>query len=218
MTTRFNVFLIDDHALLLESLTQRLEAEPDIHVVGTARHVEGALQRITGTGTDIVLMGIDLPGMSGLDGAARMMRAWPRIRIVFLSSCWHDNYIERALKLKVSGYLTKLESASRVVEAIRRVAGGEKVYSDEVRGRFEISSESMRNGHRNRTPLTTLTRREDEVLRHLAMGLHKSQIAGDMRISVKTVASHTSHIMRKLALHDRVELARYAIREGLVRA
>ena len=101
------------------------------------------------------------------------------------------------------------------MDAIRKVARGEVYFSDEVRQRLIVDIDQVRLAQQPRSRIATLTHREREILRHIAQGLSKKEIASKLNLSVKTVETHSSNLMRKLGIHDRVELARFAIREGL---
>jgi DNA-binding NarL/FixJ family response regulator len=209
------VLLVDDHALVSEALGERLNAEPDLEVVGTAANAHEALAIASAQPVDLVLMDVDMPGMSCFDAASRLNDLSPGVRLVFLSAHWQDHYIQQALRVKAAGYLTKAESPRQVIQAVRRIARGEMIFSPEVRSRIIIGPDGPDVPDDRRTRLSTLSPRELEVLGYIAQGMSKRRIAGTMFVSVKTVASHTSNIMSKLEIHDRVELARFAIREGL---
>ena len=153
-----------------------------------------------------------------LKAAERIKTRSEEMKIIFLSSAFHDHYIESALKIGASGYLHKGEPTETLAMAIREVAAGGSYFSDEIRDRIveKDGSYSLAEGAKMRSK--TLTDREVEVLRYLARGLTKKEIAGLMHLSPKTIESHCARLMDKLDIHDRVELARYAIREGLTEA
>ncbi|MGI9609388.1 MAG: response regulator transcription factor, partial [Acidimicrobiia bacterium] len=125
------------------------------------------------------------------------------------------HYIEQALAVQASGYLTKAEPPEVVVASIRKAVGGAASFSTEVLDRVVIGESGARlaSGH---TRVALLTDREREVLGYVARGLQQKQIAHQTGISIKTVQHHITHLMEKLAIHDRVELARFAIREGVI--
>ncbi|MCA9298565.1 MAG: response regulator transcription factor [Phycisphaerales bacterium] len=210
------VLLVDDHALLRDTLASRLEAEADMSVVGVAETADEALDRIQTCSPDIILMDIDMPGRICFDVARTIVARLPDVRLIFLSAYFHDHYIEEALRVKALGYLTKRESVDRIVDAIRDVMNDRVCFSEEIQGRIEFAEGETRLSGRSRA--STLTGRQVEVLRYIARGLSKKEIASLMHVSVKTVEKHTDALMSKLNIHDRVELARYAIREGLAEA
>jgi DNA-binding NarL/FixJ family response regulator len=215
MSRSIRILIVDDHTLLRESLAVRLRSEPDLDVVDTVADAEQAIRKAESHRPDIVLLDINMPGVDGFDAAARMSRVVPDVRIVFLSAYCNDHFVEQAVRVKAKGYLTKTESPDRLIEALRSVANGESIFSSDVAERLSrIRATEPANG--NHDAPAHLTRREHEVLRYIALGLTRREMAETMHISTKTVAAHTSSLMAKLGLHDRVALARYAIRRGLV--
>lgn len=215
MPESIRVMLVDDHALVRGALSERISREPDLTVVGTAGTADEALELAPAVAPDIVLMDIDMPGRTCFDAAQALRAARPRLRVIFLSAFLHDWYIEQAVAVKAGGYLTKSETPEVVIAALRAVAAGGTYYSEPVRARLlapALAEDAAAAGHARATMLTV---REIEVLRYLARGLSKKQIATTMHLSVKTVDRHTANLMNKLDIHDRVELARYAIREGI---
>jgi DNA-binding NarL/FixJ family response regulator len=219
MTADIRILLVDDHAVVRESLAQRLNHEVGLAPIAVAGSANEALEKLRETAPDIVLMDIEMPGLSCFD-AARTMKAIRRnAKIIFLSGHIQDNFIEQALEVEASGYLTKGESVATVIAAIREVAGGGAYFSDAVRARIVIGSTGARLGKKkSRVRATTLTPREKEVLRYVAQGKENRDIAKVMNLSTKTVDHHITRMMTKLNIHNRVELARYAIREGFSEA
>ena len=161
---------------------------------------------------------IDMPGLSSFDAARSLQQLSPDTRTVFLSGFWHDQYIQAALGVQAMAYITKSEPPQRMIEALRSVAMGRTYYSPEVRERIVVGVKGVDLKSKGTTRLDQLTKRELETLRYLARGLSKKNTAVTMHLSVKTIDKHATSLMRKLDIHDRVELARYAIREGLVEA
>jgi DNA-binding NarL/FixJ family response regulator len=218
MGKRIRILLVDDHALLRESLGQLLGSEPDLEIVATASNADEAVRRAVETKPDILLMDIDMPGLICFDAADQILRMVDNVRIIFLSAFFHDHYIQQALRVKARGYITKSEPPEKVVEAVRQVADGRVCFSPEVRARLVAGADGVTLGGSEQTRAATLSEREHEVLRYLARGMSKKEIATTMHVSVKTVEGHAQKVMDKLDIHDRVELARFAIREGLAEA
>lgn len=212
------ILLVDDHALLRGMLSERLGMRDDFEIVGAASDAGEALRLANDTQPDIVVMDIDMPGLSCFDAAKRLLALYPQTRIIFLSAYFHDHYIEQALRAGAVGYLTKSESPQRIEEAVREVAAGGASFSDEVRSRIVIDEGKAILRGEAMTRSSNLTDREIEVLRYLSRGLAKKEVAEIMHLSVKTIEKHTYNVMQKLDIHDRVELALYAIREGLAEA
>ena len=217
MNQPLQLLLVDDHALVRGMLAAHLEREPDLTVVGSARNAEEAVKLAEETRPDVILMDIDMPGLSCFDATKQILSRAPGTRIIFLSAFSHDSYISDALQVKAHGYVTKREPPEAVVAAILEVAHflGEVGSSAEVRDRIMVDGEGARLAREGRSRLSTLTPRELEVLRHIAQGMTKKLVAQSLHISVKTVENHCNSLMAKLNIHDRVELTRFAIREGL---
>ena len=218
MTAPISILLADDHSMVRRLLGQRLEAESDMTVVAIVGNADEATSEAIRLKPNIILMDIDMPGLSCFEAAATIRRQCPDSRLIFLSAFFHDRYIEQAIAVKAWGYITKSEPEDSVLEAIRKVSAGIAYFSPEVKARIVVDSHEARLASYARSRASTLTEREMEVLRYLARGMAKKEIARTMHISVNTVNRHTTSLMSKLDIHDRVELARYAIREGLAEA
>jgi two-component system response regulator NreC len=190
-----------------------------METVGVAGSGEQAVELATAHQPDVVILDIDMPGISAFEAARSVKRVSPDTRVIFLSAFVHDQYIDQALAAEASGYLTKSEPPDAIIRAIRKVHRGATSYSLEVLERLVVDAAGVRlnNGSR-RSRFDALTGREREILGYVARGLSQKQIARLAGISVKTVQHHVTHLMDKLEIHDRVELARFAIREGLIEA
>ena len=166
---------------------------------------------------DIVLMDIDMPGLSCFDAAQRVATISPETDFIFLSSFSYDRYIDMALQVKAKGYLTKDESFSTLVKAIRRVASGKTHFSPSVQSRIIADKDRIYlSAAVPKTRVSILSPREVEVLQYLASGQSKKRIAQLMHVSIKTVDTHAHRLMKKLDIHDRVDLTHFAIRENLI--
>lgn len=218
MSTEIRILLVDDHALVRDGLSVRLQQEEDFAVVGLADDASAALSMMADRRPDIVLLDIDMPGLSCFEAARAICVQWPGARIIFLSAFLTDRYVEEALRVRARGYLIKSEPPAALIAAIRTVQTGGMCFSDEVRARLVVSDEGVALAEGAKTKASTLTGRETEILRYLARGLAKKEIAALTHVSIKTVETHTHHLMNKLDLHDRVALTRFAIREGLAEA
>ncbi len=212
------IIVVDDHPMVRDAIAERLDRESDMSIVATAESGGEATSLAAKHEPDVVLMDIDMPGVNCFDAAASIGSRCPDARVVFLSAHWHDRYIEDALRVGACGYLTKSEPTSRIIIAIREIVRGARYFSPEILDRLEVTSGGVAVRTVKQTRLARLSARELDVLRYLATGLAKKEVAKTMHLSVKTIDGHTSNIMSKLDIHDRVELARYAIREGLTTA
>ena len=204
--------------MIRETLAARLGDEDSFNIVGSASTAEEAIDKSMNLKPDIIVMDIDMPGMICFDAARTIVPANPDTHIIFLSAFFHDHYIEQALNVHARGYITKKEPTQTIIEALRTVAGGGTFFSDDVRARLVVYTDGVRLSRKGHTRAAMLTGRELEVLRYIARGMPKKQIAETMFLSVKTVENYCAKLMDKLDIHDRVELTRYAIREGLADA
>ncbi len=212
-----SVMVVDDHAMVRSALARDLDRDPELRVIAEAADAEQAVDRAIERRPDVVIMDIDMPGPTCFAAARRMVEECPTTKVIFLSAFFHDHYVEEALAAKARGYLTKREPQESLIAAIKEVARGGVCFSEEVRKRIVVDDQGVHLGAEH-TRGSKLTGREVEVLRYLARGMSKKEIAGTMHRSVKTIENHCSNIMKKLDIHDRVELALYAIREGLAEA
>lgn len=216
MNRQISVLLVDDHALVRETLANWLRAAGDVSVVAEVGSADEAVAEAIRHKPDVVVTDIDMPGLLVFDAIRTIKSRCPRTRVLVLSAFWHDRYIEEALSVEAAGYVTKGEGPDVVTKAIRLAAGGGTYFSPEVQSRIIVDSDGVRlSKPQATTRASTLTPRELEVLRYIAKGLSKREIAEIMHLSVKTVDNHSTSLMNRLNIHDRVELARYAIREGL---
>jgi two-component system response regulator DegU len=200
------IILVDDHASLRESLAHWL-SNASFEVVAHFDRADGAVEEIEKHKPDIVLLDIDMPGLEAFRAARMIFERSPNTKIVFLSAFTNEVYIRQVLELKASGYLSKSESPVTIVDSLRSVVNGGVCFSAEVRERLVVGDAKTR--------VSLLTARELEILRYVARGWTHRQIAEAAGVRPKTIDNHVSNIMNKLRIHDRVELALFAVREGI---
>ena len=210
-----SVLIADDHGMVREAFGQWLRRQKGIEIVGAVGNAEEAVRVARERKPDVVVLDIDMPGLDCFDGARKILKDQPDVHIIFFSGFLSDGYIEQVLALKASGYVSKAEGPSAMVAAIRAAVAGSVYFSPDIQARIVIDTDGLRAANSGRTLLTTLSARELQVLRYVAAGLSKRVIAETMYLSAKTIDRHTANVMTKLKIHDRVELARFAIREGL---
>lgn len=218
MTSKtIKVVMVDDHEVVREGLVTVLNTQPDMEVVGDCSDAETALQIIADKKPDIVMSDISMPGLSPFEMVKRSKEQNENLRVLFLTAYNTDGNLERALRAGGSGFITKVEPMNIILEAIRKVASGESYFSKEVHDRIVGSQTTEPKDEDDFTVRRELlSPREVEVLCCVARGLTAKQIANTLHISAKTVERHKSNIMAKLGIHSQVDLARYAIREGLI--
>ena len=210
----FRIVVSDSHVLVREAIARLLDAEPDFRVVSQVETGEAAVERALSLKPDAVLLDVDSPGLSAIDAARAIRQQLVGTRVVFIAGVVRDGHVQAALDVRIDGFVTKADPVDTVISGLREIMRGASYFSRDVRNR--IIEEKSSGVPRSRAAV--LTKREMEVLRYLATGMTKKEIAGTLRLSVKTVDNHSTNLMSKLDIHDRVTLARFAIREGLATA
>ena len=205
-----SIVLADDHAVMRDGVQMVLEAQPDLHVIGTADNGAEAVDLVDTLRPDIAVLDIAMPNTNGLAAAREIRQRAPATKIIFLSMHEGEEYLKEALRAGAAGYVLKRAAATDLVAAIRAVQRGDAYLDPALTRTFD----DLRDRDAGR--LADLTERELEVLKLVAEGLTNRQIAARLVISVKTVQSHRTNIMEKLDLHDRTDLVKYAIRRGLI--
>ncbi len=215
MTTR--LLLVDDHAVVRSGLRMLLENERDVEIVGEAGTASEALEAAMRLKPNVILMDIGLPDMSGIDATREIKKRCPEVSIVALTIHEDEEYFFKMLEAGASGYVPKRAAPEELVTAIRAAATGQVYLYPSL---AKLLVRDFLSGGRASSDQTTsdLTNREHEVLTYLAEGANNEEIATSLVISRKTVARHRENIMRKLNLHSRSELVRYAIRKGIIKA
>lgn len=216
MNRPITVVLADDHALVCGALARWFQDCPDIHVVAQVADADAAVAAARRHRAAVVIFDIDMPGRDCFDAARALRATQPETRVVFLSALVHDCYIEQALAVRAAGYLTKGCPPETVAAAIRGACAGCLQFAPEVRTRLVIDPNGARLARPEHTLSARLTARELEVLRHVARGLTNKAVAQLLKIDTDTVHSHVARLLRKLDGRSRVDLARFALREGLL--
>ncbi len=208
------ILLADDHGLVRRGLRMILDAQPDLEVVAEASDGAEAVALATSTEVDLAILDISMPRMTGLQAARELHKRCPELPILILSMHESEQYLYEALRAGASGYVVKKVADRDLVEACRATLRGEPfLYPGAV---TTLISDYLRRAREGDEPHDLLTPRETEVIKLVAESYTNRQIADTLVISEKTVDSHRTNILEKLGLHDRVELTRYAIRNGLV--
>lgn len=219
MDGKIRILCVDDHAFLVEGLNARFELEPDFALVGRLPTAENLVQEVKRTQAQIVLLDIEMPGPDPFDAIAELRRQCEDVKVIILSAYIRDHYIDAAYRSGAWGYFCKSDEMKSLVEGIRKVKSGEFALGPKVQERVQPSQRLRREpGKAPTSKLDLLTPRELEVLRLIGRGMSRTEIAQTLSRSAKTIDGHREMIMKKLDIHDRGELLRYAIREGLVEA
>jgi len=216
MTIR--LMLVDDHEVVRSGLRMLLEGEPDVEIVGEFGLAKEALASLERLKPDVIVMDIGLPDLSGIDAAREVKRLREGTAVVALTIHEDEEYFFKMLDAGASGYVPKRAAPEELLTAIRAAAVGE-VYLYPSMAKLLVKDYLTQEPQaETRGGMDGLTDREQEVLAHLADGATNLEIGETLGISPKTVARHRENIMRKLGMHSRTELVKYAIRKGIIKA
>jgi len=202
------VVLAEDHETVREGLRLLVDAQDDMRVVGEAREGAEAIERVAALKPDVVVLDLTMPGMSGLAAARQLRDRATSTAVVALTRHDDDAFVQELLSAGASGYILKQSPSIELLHAIRAAAAGDR-YLDPA-----LPSPLLPRDPRRRASTPTITDRETEVLRMMAVGYSNKEIASALTISVKTVEVHKANAMRKLNLRGRIDVIRYAVVNG----
>ncbi|MDP9053191.1 MAG: response regulator transcription factor [Acidobacteriota bacterium] len=215
MKEKATILICDDHTLFRAGIKGILSEQRWLEVVDEAENGREAVIKALQWQPDIILMDISMPDLGGLEAAGRILRSNPKIKILFLTMYEEEEVITRCLRVGAAGYILKdapLRDLIRAIEIVRD--GGQYISSRALK---KVVSEHVKGSKPATTGYERLSDREREVLKLLADGLALKDIASRLVLSVKTVDAHKTNMMRKLDLHDRSEVIKYAIQQKLIR-
>lgn len=204
------VLLADDHAIVRAGLRRLIEERGDIKVICEAADGEEALQMARNSPPDVAVIDISMPGMDGLEVVSQLRSFLPMLPILILTMHEEEQYVGRALSAGAMGYVTKRSAPEELVRAIRKLHGGGRFLSDSAAE--ALAARTARGG----SPLDSLSNREMQVLRCLALGKTNREIAETYHISIKTVDTYRGRLLGKLGLRNNAELSRFAIQHRLI--
>ncbi|BAE86407.1 response regulator [Desulfitobacterium hafniense] len=210
---KIKIFLVDDHTIFRQGIRLLLNLQSDFEVIGEADNGTQAVSMVQQLSPDVVLMDIAMKGMDGLTATKDVLAVSPKTKVILLTQHENKEYILPALKIGAAGYVLKRAAADEVVNAIRATYQGRSFLDPEI---ADIVVNAYRQG--NEDAYETLTEREREILILLAKGHTNNEIAPILNISSKTVDYHRSNLMKKLSLHSKVELTKYALKRGLIQS
>ncbi|MGH8965690.1 MAG: response regulator [Actinomycetes bacterium] len=209
------MMVVDDHPMWRDGVARDL-TEAGLEVVATASNGTEALNRAPAVRPDVVVLDMQIPAPNGVEVTAKLVKEDPTVRVLILSASGEQADVLDAVKAGATGYLVKSASRDELLAAVMRVAEGDTVFTPGLAGL--VLGEYRRLSDTPSTPdseTPRLTERETEVLRLVAKGLSYKQIAERLFLSHRTVQNHVQNTLRKLQLHNRVQLVRYAIEQGL---
>jgi two-component system invasion response regulator UvrY len=207
------VLLADDHGIVRAGLRRIVEDSADMEVVAEAADGKEAIRQVRKQAPDVVVVDISMPGMDGLEVISQLRVYNPQLPIIVLTMHEEEQYVVRAIEAGAMGYITKRSAPEQLVEAIRKVHAGGRYLTDEA---VELLALRVARGAPTGFPLDTLSMRELQVLRRLALGHTNREIAESYHISIKTVDTYRSRLLKKLNLRNNAELSRFAMQNRLI--
>ncbi|MFZ0548694.1 MAG: response regulator transcription factor [Candidatus Promineifilaceae bacterium] len=215
--SKVRLLLVDDHGVVRSGLRMLLETEQDIEIVGEASGGREAIDLVQKLQPNIVLMDVQMADMNGIEATQEIKRVSPETAVLTLTMYENEQYLLEMLKAGASGYIPKRAAPDELVEAIRTVQQGNVfLYPTVANLLVQNYLDTQNEGKEEEKDIDILTPREQEVLVLIAEGLTNPEIAEKLFISVKTVDRHRENIMQKLNIHNRVDLAKYAIKNELI--
>jgi DNA-binding NarL/FixJ family response regulator len=211
---RLRVMVVDDHPMWRDNVARDL-TEAGLEVVATAGDGTEALTRAAATGPDVVVLDLQIPAPNGVEVTGRLVTGDPAPRVLVLSASGEQEDVLAAVKAGATGYLVKSASKEELLSAVTRVAEGDTVFTPGLAGLVLGEYRRLSDTPAGEPGAPRLTDRETEVLRLVATGLSYKQIAERLVLSHRTVQNHVQNTLRKLQLHNRVQLVRYAFEQGL---
>lgn len=200
------ILLADDHAIVMEGLTEVLSADEEISVVGTVKNGEEAIRFVKQHEVDIVVLDINMPVMDGISCARILKKDFPKVKIIILTMYAQRSFVEEIVKIGIDGCLLKNNTGKELIDAVLRVMGG-KQYYDRL-GTFNSDQEEVTQ--------YKLSEREIDVIRQMAQGLTSSEIADKLFISDHTVKTHRKNILKKLNVSNSSQAVQYALKNELI--
>jgi DNA-binding NarL/FixJ family response regulator len=206
------VLIADDHAVVRRGLRQILSEDPDIFVGAEACNAREVRELVHSQRWDVVVLDVNMPGGSGIELVTELRKERPEVRFLILTMYPEDQYAVRAIRAGAAGFLTKESAPEMLIGAVKKIAGGGRYVSPELAETLA----SMFAGESQGSPHERLSDREFEIFKMLSSGKTVSQVAQELALSVKTVSTHRTRILRKMEMRTNAELTHYAMKNGLV--
>ena len=214
--TRIRILLADDHALIRAGIRSLLEQQPDMEVVGEAANGQEAMDRVCELRPDVVIMDIAMPGTTGLEATRHIKSKLPEVRILTLTMLEDERYFFQSIHAGASGFIVKGAMPEEFLVAVRTVAAKQVYLYPSLNKKLVEEYLSCSHSDPTGDAPKALTDREQQVVRLIAEGQTRREIAEQLGISPNTVERHRQNVMAKLDLHNRAALVKYAIRKGLI--
>jgi DNA-binding NarL/FixJ family response regulator len=210
--TKLRVLLAEDHKVMREGLRMVVNREANMEVVGEADNGLAAIALTQELRPDVVVMDVSMPDLNGLKATETLKKTLPDTKVLILTRHTDSSYVQQLLRSGASGYVLKQSASEELVRAIRRVAAGQ-TYLDPAITEHVVGSSASGRGTASSAG-KSLTKREEDVLRFVALGFLTKEIASRLQISIKTVETHKANAMNKMGMHSRIDIVRYAVLQG----
>jgi two-component system invasion response regulator UvrY len=207
------VFLADDHSIVRAGLRRIVEGSDDMVVVSEAADGREAIKAVRDELPDVAVIDISMPGIDGLEVVSQIHASYPQLPILVLTMYEEEQYVFRAIAAGATGYVTKRSAPEELVTAIRKLHSGKRYLTDSA---LDSLARHVAKGANELSPLDSLSNREIQVLRCLALGQTNREIADAYQLSIKTVDTYRSRLLSKLNLRNNADLSRFAIQNQLI--
>jgi two-component system response regulator NreC len=210
---KLRIMLAEDHLTVREGIKLLINSQPDMEVIGEVGDGGAAIREAQKIVPDIVVMDVSVPNVNGLKATKRLKLSAPNIKVLTLTRHTDDAYLQQLIESGASGYVLKQSAPTELIRAIRTIASGKNyldpALTEKMFGGFKSRMHSLRGVSK-----AALTDREAEVLRYIALGYSNKEIAEMMQVSAKTIEAHKANAMRKMDMHSRIDIVRFAILQG----
>lgn len=207
------VMIADDHSMIREGLKQLLELEGDFQVIEEACDGVECLEKLSKVTPDILLLDINMPNMNGLEVLQKMKDKRMKVKVLVLTVHNEVEYLLKAVDIGINGYLLKDSESAELKKAILTVVNGDNYIQPSL---IPLLNAKMIDRNKDNVKIESLTRREMDVLKLLAVGMYNKEVAEKLSISERTVKNHVSNIFKKIGVTDRTQAAVFAIRNNLI--
>lgn len=213
MENKIKIIIADDHQMFLEGISSLLQDVPEIEVVGTALNGNQVIEKIKTLEIDIVVTDINMPEMDGIELSKFLKKNYPGIKTLILSTHNDAEMIGKCINNDVDGYLLKNAEKQELLKALHTIAAGEKYFGEEVKNEY---MKTVFSASKEKETIFQLSRREKEILQHIAMEYTTQEIADKLFISQNTVNTHRKNMLSKLNAKNTAGLVKYAYQQGLI--
>ena len=212
--TKLRVLLAEDHETIRDGLKLLVNSQPDMEIVGEADNGRVAVQLAQELLPDVVVMDVSMPELNGLQATKKLKQKSPQVKVLTLTRHTDTGYLQQLLEAGASGYVLKQSKSAELLRAIRAVVNGQTYLDPAITEKAVTQMRSGKRAARGAPPAATLSSREAEVLRLIALGYVNKEVAARLNLSVKTVEVHKASGMRKMGMKSRVDIVSYALLQG----